>query len=269
MVFNNLIALNQTATAGGIYLQNSPGTEIINCTVTANAGTLAVGGIVAYNFTYAGIRNSIVYGNDSPLYPNMLASYDDSFAVSYSDIEGGWEGVGNLDQLPLFTTGPFGDYYLSQFASGQTQQSPVVDVGDSLATQYHLDTLTTRTDQVGDDGFVDLGFHYFADPHSSIIDPVDDPWIPTTIALHAYPNPFNSSTSIYFTLLVVTKVELVVADILGRRVARLTHNLYPAGSHCVTWSGVDSGNHEVASGIYLIQLTTPRQTYATKVLFLK
>lgn len=268
-MFNNLVAENRTATAGGIYLQNSPGTEIINCTVTANAGSLAVGGIVAYNFTYAGIRNTIVYGNDSPMYPNMFASYDDSFAVSYSDIEGGWEGVGNLDQSPLFAIGPFGDYYLSQTASGQMAQSPVVDAGDSLATQYRLDTLTTRTDQVGDDGFVDLGFHYFADPHSGSIDPADNPWMPITINLQAFPNPFNSSTHIYFTIPAAVDVKLVVTDILGRQVTKLAHESYPAGLHRVTWSGVDSGDHEVASGVYLIQLTTPQQTRAAKVLFLK
>jgi hypothetical protein len=268
-MFNNLIAENRTATAGGIYIQNSPGTDIINCTVTANAGTLAVGGVVAYNFTYADVRNTIVYGNDAPLYPNMFASYDDSFAVSYSDIEGGWEGVGNLDQLPFFATGPLGDYYLSQNAAGQIAQSPAVDAGDSLAAQYYLDTLTTRTDQVSDDGFVDLGFHYFTDPHSGSIDPSDNPWVPSAINLQAYPNPFNSSTHIYFTLPAAAEVELVVTDILGRQVAKLAHDSYPAGSHRVSWSGEDSGDHEVASGVYLIQLITPQQTRATQVLFLK
>ncbi len=268
-MYNNLIADNRTAIAGGIYLQNSPGTEIINCTVAANAGTLAVGGIAAYNFSYAVIRNTIAYGNESPQYPNLFSSLDDSFAVSYSDIEGGWEGTSNLDQLPLFIAGTLGNYYLSQTASGQTQQSPAVDVGDSLAAQYHLDTLTTRTDQVGDEGFVDLGFHYFAEPQSGGIDPENNPWMPTTVNLHAFPNPFNSTTNIYFTLSSASEVELVVTDILGRQVAKLAHDHYSTGTHHITWSGLDPNNHMVSSGIYLIRLTTPHRTWSTKILFLK
>lgn len=177
--------------------------------------------------------------------------------------------MGNLDQLPLFTAGPLGNYYLSQTASGQTQQSPAVDIGDSLAAQYHLDTLTTRTDQVGDEGFVDLGFHYFAEPQSGGIEPENNSWMPAEVNLHAFPNPFNSTTNIYFTLTAASEVALVVTDILGRRVAKLTHEYYSVGTHSITWSDLNSGNHVVSSGIYLIRLTTPHRTWSTKILFLK
>ena len=61
---------------------------------------------------------------------------------------------------PLFVTGRLGDYYLSQWAAGQAEKSPCVDWGDDLASVYGMDSLTTRTDQVGDEGFVDIGYHY-------------------------------------------------------------------------------------------------------------
>ena len=68
--------------------------------------------------------------------------------VSYSDVRGGRPGVhvdngcvlnwgaGNRDSDPLFVTGMFGDYYLSQTDVGdpnQTQNSPCVDAGSDYA----------------------------------------------------------------------------------------------------------------------------------------
>lgn len=66
----------------------------------------------------------------------------------------------NINSDPLFASGPSGDYYLSQTASGQASNSPCLDTGDDTAVNLGLDTLTTRTDQATDGGTVDMGFHY-------------------------------------------------------------------------------------------------------------
>jgi len=51
--------------------------------------------------------------------------------VENSCVEGGWDGEGasNFDADPLFVTGPLGDYYLSQTAAGQGEESGVDDGG--------------------------------------------------------------------------------------------------------------------------------------------
>jgi len=66
----------------------------------------------------------------------------------------------NLTGDPQFVTGPFGPFYLSQIGAGQNTNSPAIDVGSNLAEDASLSLLTTRTDGFGDDGMVDLGFHY-------------------------------------------------------------------------------------------------------------
>jgi len=73
---------------------------------------------------------------------------------------GGWDGDGNIDEAPLFVTGPLGDYYLSQTAAGQDEDSPCVNAGSDTAENLGLDTRTTRTDQAPDTGIVDMGYHY-------------------------------------------------------------------------------------------------------------
>jgi parallel beta-helix repeat protein len=66
----------------------------------------------------------------------------------------------NITGDPLFVTGPFGDYYLSQISTGQTLDSPAVDAGSTQALDLGMNTRTTRTDGVTDAGFVDIGYHY-------------------------------------------------------------------------------------------------------------
>jgi hypothetical protein len=100
----------------------------------------------------------IIWGNTALVsYDQIFEDYGTSLALSYSCIEGGWSGVGNIADDPLFVTGSRGDYYLSQIEAGQSAQSPCVDAGDPNSP---LLSGTTRTDEVEDQGIVDLGYHY-------------------------------------------------------------------------------------------------------------
>jgi hypothetical protein len=267
--FNDLIGANETDTGGGIYMQYCPGCTITNCTIARNEVTLIVGGIATYQFSYPIVRNTIVYENIAPQFVSLLSSFDDSFRVSYSDVEGGWEGVEVMDESPLFTSGIDGSYYLSQVASGQPVQSPVVNRGDVPAVTRHLDSMTTRTDQVGDVGIVDLGFHYYQNPHSGGIVSSRDPEIPSSITLSAYPNPFNSTTTIVATLPTALTTALAVYDILGHRVFSLAYGTLPAGSFHYSWSGTDNSDHSLASGAYFLCLATPYQSITQKIILLK
>jgi len=64
-----------------------------------------------------------------------------------------------------------------------------------------------------------------------------------------YPNPFNSSTAISFSLPERGDVNLVVFDILGRKVATLQDGTLEAGNHSMAW---DAGDNP--SGVYFYQL---------------
>jgi hypothetical protein len=80
--------------------------------------------------------------------------------ASFSCIGAGTtSGTGNITSDPLFVT-PGTDFHLSQIPSGQASDSPCVDAGSDLASNLGLDTWTTRTDNAGDAGIVDMGYHY-------------------------------------------------------------------------------------------------------------
>jgi hypothetical protein len=63
-----------------------------------------------------------------------------------------------------------------------------------------------------------------------------------------YPNPFNPSTTISFSLPEQAEVHLVVHDVLGRQVDLLADDLFETGTHNVTF---DASN--LASGVYLVR----------------
>jgi hypothetical protein len=69
--------------------------------------------------------------------------------------------------------------------------------------------------------------------------------------LSNFPNPFNSSTIIRFSLEAESYVELVVFDILGRRIDRLVDGYLAPGRHQVEW---DAGDRP--SGVYFYRLVT-------------
>jgi len=133
---------------GGILFKGSVST-VENCTIADNLAYRGTG-----LFFYGGsatIINSIIWGN------NIV---DGSPEITFSDVQGGWPGEGNIDATPLFVTGPEGDYYLSQIAAGQVSDSPCVDAGSDTAVNLGMHIYTTRTDELGDKGIVDMGYHY-------------------------------------------------------------------------------------------------------------
>lgn len=86
--------------------------------------------------------------------------------------------------------------------------------------------------------------------------------------LQNYPNPFNSLTKISFALPNKDHVVLKIFDISGRLVKTLANNFYPAGTHEIVWNGKDESGVNVASGIYLYEIKTERNTASKKLVLL-
>ncbi len=79
-----------------------------------------------------------------------------------------------------------------------------------------------------------------------------------------YPNPFNPSTSLDYTLPVATRVAIVVFNVSGEEVARLTDGEVPAGYHSVSWDATNS-----PSGVYYCRMTAGAYRGVKKMLLLK
>ncbi|MBZ0263188.1 T9SS type A sorting domain-containing protein [bacterium] len=85
--------------------------------------------------------------------------------------------------------------------------------------------------------------------------------------LEPYPNPFNSSTNIVFTLPRTGDVELQLINILGQ--ALYTSNeIYSAGTQKISLSS-DQFNFEMSSGLYFVRLNYENQTRMKKVVLVE
>lgn len=82
--------------------------------------------------------------------------------------------------------------------------------------------------------------------------------------LSAYPNPFNPSTNISFTLPEQAFVKLRVFDILGREVATLANEVLAAGKHIIPFNA-----SSLASGLYIYQLESGTNVISKKLTIIK
>jgi len=96
------------------WLSSSP--TVTNCTFSSN--TAFSGGGISNWSSSPTVTNCILWG-DTP------DEIDGSSTVSYSDIQGGFAGTGNINANPLFVDAAAGDWRLSSF------MSPCVDTGNN------------------------------------------------------------------------------------------------------------------------------------------
>jgi len=94
--------------------------------------------------------------------------------------------------------------------------------------------------------------------------------LPTAFKLYGnVPNPFNATTRIAFDLPTDSEVKLEVFDLLGKKVSSLIDGQVAAGSHSMTWNGLDDSGRETPSGIYYYRIKTDSHEDTRRMLLLK
>ena len=84
-----------------------------------------------------------------------------------------------------------------------------------------------------------------------------------------YPNPFNPTTSISFSLAQESMVELSIYNSKGQLVKKLLNDELGAGLHQIKWDGLDSNHNHVSTGLYFYQLQTENYKKMNKMILLK
>ena len=153
-------------------------------------------------------------------------------------------GIGNITDDPLFVDPENYDYCL-QFGS------PCIDAGDPHSP---LDPDGTRADMGA----------FFYNQGTGVGDHKSQR-IPSGIGLlSSYPNPFNPSTTISFTLVKTTQFELRIYDLQGNLIENILNTQMQEGNHEVVFQAEGR-----TSGIYLARLTTAGFTETLKLILMK
>jgi len=104
---------------------------------------------------------------------------------------------------------------------------------------------------------------YFYNQTATSIDDVNES--PNSFTLNQnFPNPFNPSTNITYSIPEASNVTLEVFNIQGQRVATLVDGLQSAGPHSVTF---DASN--LASGLYTYRLVSENTVMVRKMTLIK
>jgi len=94
--------------------------------------------------------------------------------------------------------------------------------------------------------------------------------IPKSYSLEQnFPNPFNPSTTLAFSIPSAGRVTLEVYNINGQLVRVLVDESLPAGRHEIIWDGKDGRSNPVASGIYFYRLESGAFSNTRKMTLIK
>jgi len=140
-VINCIFSGNSAIHGGGVYNEGYRGeygatSELINSTFYKNSANSEGGGVYAYSGSFPILLNCILWGDT----PEEIYLHRTSGLITYSDIQGGWEGQGNINADPQFADPAGGDYHLKSQAGRwdpisqrwihDNVTSPCIDTGD-------------------------------------------------------------------------------------------------------------------------------------------
>ncbi|MDP8239078.1 MAG: T9SS type A sorting domain-containing protein [Candidatus Hatepunaea meridiana] len=253
---NVLIAGNSGDPVGGVYLDSVLEALLTRISIVDNVGEGWSQGTRSRDIR-TNISNSIFWGNQgNPISLGVPHGERGQITlnISYTDLQ--WGGIdifgnvhvdigdGMLDENPLFVDPEEGDYHL-------TADSPCIDAGDPDSPE---DPDETRAD---------MGAFYYN--QEGVITEPGQKKFPSEFRLsNIYPNPFNSTTTIKYSLPMPSDVSLAVYDPLGRRVTTLFEGYRQTGFHSVNLNACD-----MPSGLYFVGLETSGQIIIRKVTSLK
>jgi len=206
-----------------------------------------------------------------------------SFQAKWN-IETNWDGVQfqvSVDGGSLWT--PVATAY-TQPGSGQGAQTAGQPYFENAQASWVLNTVDlapwlgqadvrfrfrlTTDSSIVKDGFYFDDFTIHGLGESTNTGAGDAPARATAITA-AYPNPFNPSTTVAFTLATAGRAELALYDAAGRRVRTLAGGELAAGEHVAVWDGQTEGGSRAPSGVYFARLTAAGASSVQKLVLVK
>jgi hypothetical protein len=142
----------------------------------------------------------------------------------------------------------------------------VLLINPSTARTYDLHdrpTVTIRPDAQTTPLKLVIGDEAYAESAASAI-------VPQALELRPnYPNPFRGQTTLEYALPEQQAVQLVIYDVLGRRIRTLVQEEQRPGLHRVSWNGRNDAGQPVSSGVYLGRLTVDGQTKIQRLVLVR
>lgn len=276
--------LEYAGKVSGLISSGNPGIAYSNVLVRDQGNTLARPDNQGYYEMYSPMGNQTV-GVSSPGYGTPASI---QFLLSMAD------PAAELDfYLPYLNPGGTISYSLNTGTLNLTWQAPVDTeypiLGYEIYRRYGAG-LFEMVDQVAQPQYtcqlINPGtYRYYVqtmyEPGTSLPNPAiefsfagvanEDPQnqVIVTRLNGNYPNPFNPSTSISFSMANPGKARLSIYNLKGQLVNRLLDGDLTSGTHRIVWDGRDDSKRSVPSGIYLYRLETGKYQETKRMILMK
>ncbi len=218
IIRNNVIYQNGGGSdfgGGGIWSYASGATLIENNTIIFNESLLDGGGILIWS-TSAIIRNNIIWHNSALTGGDQIALRGGGTVdVTYTNIEGGWQGEGNIDVFPAFDGSIFilADTSVCIDAGNPDSVYNDPEGNPGMALWPSKGTIRNDMGAYGGPNSAELS-NYFT---VSVDDDENSNQLSGYYLNQNYPNPFNPSTKISFRILRTGFTSLKVYDLLRKQ----------------------------------------------------
>lgn len=186
------------------------------------------------------------------------------------------------DYRSISKTGHFWDFELIS-SEANAQINLLLKKSGSLPTNFNVFILDNKQERVYDIGHlmqyavnlekgeksrsfrIIVGTLEFAEENTNGI-----PFIPLEYSLSQnFPNPFNPTTSIQYTLSHSAETKLEIFNILGQKVRTLVNEFQKIGTYSIFWDGTDESGKGISSGVYYYRLKANSFSSVKKMTFVK
>ncbi|MFH2049530.1 MAG: C1 family peptidase [bacterium] len=241
-------------------------------------GSSIAWGMVKFTLTEDAFINRVEFWTDDSPTDVDVYVYDDFSGVTLSNLItselgttfelAGYHSV-QLSSPPEIATG--NDIYIAVKFTNNSYGFPVVADGEGPTEtgKTYLSPTGSSWSDMGEN-FSDVAIRVRTSPTLVLSTDDEDEPLPFRFELkNNYPNPFNPTTTIEYTIPVKSEVDISIFNLLGQRVKTIVNGEESAGEHSVSWDGTDFSGSRVASGIYLYRIVAGDNTQTKKMMFIK
>jgi len=270
------------------HIYNHLGNGILTygkCTISNNLIALSKGGLAINSDSDVLVSNNLIYKNNlwgisihwqaynSKIVNNIIMDHTDFgisafsnffglYNISYNNIFNNYWGAYNGPIAPdtgnIYTDPLLYDLNINDFRL--YMESPCIDAGDP--SPLFNDINNTRNDIGMFGGPKGFSYEY---PVAIVASNIPNEYF----LKQAYPNPFNPSTTISYSLPEQSTVKVIVFDIRGQEVMTLQETKQYPGNYEIQWNGLDQSDNPMSTGVYFARLEAGSYSQTIKMVYLK